>query len=85
MFKTLFQLRIASVLVEAGGKLNGQIISLGLADKIYQFIAPKILGDKSAINAFEGRNIKEINEAIEFKLEKVMEFPPDILAVYNRN
>jgi len=82
LFKKLFDLKINSVLVEAGGKLNGEIVSLGLADKIYQFIAPKILADEQAKNAFEGRNIEDINQSLNFKIEQVKKFNPDILLIY---
>lgn len=82
LFKQLFELDIRSVLVEAGGKLNGELVSLGLVDKIYQFIAPKILGDEHGINAFEGRAINEISNALNFKFESIAYFSPDILVTY---
>lgn len=85
LFKTLFDLGIKSVLVEAGGKLNGELVSLGLADKVYQFIAPKILGDKEGINAFEGRDIQEISNTLNFKFESITDFKPDILVTYVGN
>lgn len=84
LFKKLFKLGIMSVLIEAGGKLNGELISLGLVDEIYQFIAPKILGDKNGINAFEGRDINEISNALNFNFESVVDFNPDILIVYKK-
>lgn len=84
IFNKLFDFGIRSVLVEAGGKLNGELISLGLADKIYQFIAPKILGDREGINAFEGRNTNKISDALNFKIENTYNFSPDILVVYSK-
>lgn len=78
----LFELGIRSVLIEAGGKLNGELISEGSVDKIYHFIAPKILGDKESINAFEGRNIDKISDTIDFQIENVYNFSPDVLIVY---
>lgn len=81
LFKKLFDLRIRSVLVEAGGKLNGELVSLGLADKIYQFIAPKILGDKKGLNAFEGRDIEDINGALTYSVDSVFNYEPDVLIV----
>lgn len=81
-FNKLFELGIKSVLVEAGGKLNGELVSQSLTDKIYHFIAPKILGDKEGINAFEGRNINKISDTIAFQIESVNNFSPDILIVY---
>lgn len=83
LFKKLFELGINSVLVEAGGKLNGELVSLGLADKIYQFIAPKILCDKHGINAFEGRTIKEISNTLNFRFQSIANFNPDILVIYS--
>lgn len=78
----LFELGIKSVLIEAGGKLNGELVSAGLVDKIYHFIAPKILGDKEGINAFEGRNIDKISDTLDFQIESISDFSPDILIVY---
>lgn len=82
LFEKLFELGIKSILIEAGGKLNGEIISLGLADKIYQFIAPKILGDETGLNAFEGRDIDAISKTINFEIENTKSFNPDILVTY---
>lgn len=85
LFRKLFEMKISSILVEAGGKLNGELISLGLADKVYHFVAPKILGDEKGINAFEGRDIKEISNALNFKFESIADFKPDLLITYSRN
>lgn len=82
LFKKLFELKIMSVLIEAGGKLNGEAISLGLVDKIYHFVAPKILGDKEGINAFEGHSVLDINDSINFEIEEIKAFSPDYLVVY---
>lgn len=82
IFNKLFELGIRSVLVEAGGTLNGELVSKGLANKIYHFIAPKILGDKDGINAFEGRDISKISDTIDFQIENIYNFAPDILVVY---
>lgn len=85
LFEKLFELGIMNILIEAGGKLNGALVSLGLVDKIYQFIAPKVLGDKNGINAFEGRNIIEISNTINFKVVDIADFKPDFLVIYKTN
>lgn len=85
LFKKLFELGIMSVLVEAGGKLNGEIVSLWLADKIYQFIAPKILGDGHGKNAFEGRDVGDIKDCLNFEIEQVQKFAPDVLFIYKKS
>lgn len=82
LFRKLFELNIYSVLVEAGGKLNGELISNGLADKIYHFIAPKIIADKNAKNAFEGCDITEVSSAFNYEIENTADFKPDILITY---
>lgn len=84
LFKKLYESGIYSILIEAGGKLNGEVISLDLTDKIYQFIAPKILCDNTGISAFDGRNIKKINETINYKITEYKAFPPDILITYKK-
>lgn len=82
LFKELYKLGVMSVLVEAGGKLNGELVSLGLVDKIYHFIAPKILGDNSGLSAFSGLDIKKISNALHFNFAVIADFKPDILVVY---
>src|SRR5574344_1956616 len=82
IFDKLYEKGIRSVLIEAGGKLNGEAVSKGLVDKVYHFIAPKILGDETGKNAFEGRNIEKINNSLEFKIERIVDCYPDIMVVY---
>lgn len=80
----LYKEGVSSILIEAGGKLNGEVVSEGLADKIYQFIAPKLTADKDAINAFEGRSIKKISDTLNFEVEGITDYNPDFLVVYYR-
>ncbi|MCQ2788922.1 MAG: bifunctional diaminohydroxyphosphoribosylaminopyrimidine deaminase/5-amino-6-(5-phosphoribosylamino)uracil reductase RibD [bacterium] len=82
LLSALYKKGINSVLVEAGGKLNGSFLKLGLVDKIYQFIAPKVLGDKTGINAFEGLDTKKINNSKNFKFTEIVDYNPDILVIY---
>lgn len=84
LFKELYSLGVYSVLVEAGGILNGEFVSQGFVDKIYQFIAPKILGDSEGKNVFEGRNIIEISDTLNYKFESIADFNPDVLVVYSK-
>lgn len=77
-----FRLGIYSVLVEAGGKLNGSF--LPYIDKLYHFIAPKILGDNSGKSAFDGLSIDKISQCLNLKREEVKIFEPDIEIIYKR-
>lgn len=80
VLKKLFELKIMSVLVECGGTLNGSFIDY--ADKIYHFIAPKITSDNNCKSAFDGKNIFDINECLNFKIDDIKTFSPDILLTY---
>ncbi len=80
VFNKLYELNIMSVLVEAGGHLNGQVLSY--ADKVYHFMAPKILGDNSGRSCFDFRILTDITECYNFKIDSVEHFEPDILLTY---
>ncbi len=79
VLKKLYELGIMSVLIEAGGHLNGSFLEH--TDKIYQFIAPKIIGDNSALSAYDYREVKKISDAKTFNVRLIKEFPPDILLI----
>ena len=80
ILKRLYENKIMSVFAEAGGTLNGSMINY--ADKIYHFIAPKIIGDNSAKSAFDGKNIYDINDSLNFRFDEMKVFSPDILLTY---
>ena len=80
----LFERKIMSIFVEAGGTFNGSMVETGLVDKIYHFVAPKILGDNSGKSSFDGRNITEINDCINYKVQKVEQLEEDILITYKK-
>ena len=82
ILNSLFELKIMSIFVEAGGKLNGEF--LPYVDKLYHFIAPKIMGDNSGKSCFYGQYIDKISKCANFKLENFEVYPPDILTVYSK-
>lgn len=79
----LYELGIMSVLVESGGKLNGTMLKY--TDKIYNFFAPKIVGDNSAKSSFDYRQVFDINESERFTFTDVVKFPPDVLLILHKN
>ena len=85
LFEKLYTLGFRSVFVEAGGTLNGQLIEQDLVDKIYQFIAPKIVGDNQAKSAYSGRNIEDINASKNYTIQSIEKYEPDILITLKRN
>lgn len=79
LFEKLFERKIMSIFVEAGGILNGELIEQNLADKIYQFIAPKIIGDNEAKSAYSGRNVEKLDLARDFEIKSIEKLDTDIL------
>lgn len=69
MLKILYDMEVTSILIEGGGEVNHSFIHQGLIDKIYTFIAPKILGGNDGIPSFKGEGIKSMQEI--FKLKKI--------------
>lgn len=76
----LYNLGIMSVLVEAGGRLNNSF--LPYVDRLYHFIAPKILGDNNGKSCFYGKEVEKISNCTNLNFESVELFPPDILVNY---
>ena len=84
VFKKLFDAGISSIFVEAGSKLNGEIIKQNLADEIIQFTAPKILNDNTGISCFDGDKQTLISSAKCFRLAELKQITPDFYARYVR-
>lgn len=78
----LYELKIMSVLIEAGGMVNNAF--LPHIDKLYHFIAPKILGDNNGKSCFYGNAIEKISECTELKFEQFQSYPPDVLITYTK-
>lgn len=83
ILKDLYEKGIMSVLVEAGGTLNGSF--LPYCDKIYNFIAPKILADDSAKSSFSGHTATCINDAYQFRFVDIKRFESDMLCILKKN
>ncbi len=82
ILKELYTSGIKSIFVEAGGKLCGEFVKENLVDKVYHFIAPKILNDNSGRSCFDGDNILKINDSKNFKLIDTKKLNSDILLTY---
>ncbi|MDD3374652.1 MAG: bifunctional diaminohydroxyphosphoribosylaminopyrimidine deaminase/5-amino-6-(5-phosphoribosylamino)uracil reductase RibD [Candidatus Omnitrophica bacterium] len=63
-FKILAGHEITSILVEGGATIVGSVLKQGLADKMWIFIAPKIIGDQEAKSAITGLGIKNVNRSL---------------------
>ena len=84
LLSDLYSKGICSIFVECGGTLAGALVRDGLADEVYQFIAPKILNDNSALSCFNGDKIGKISLCRNFEIYKVKQIGPDVLIKYKR-
>ena len=82
ILKKSFELGIMSIFVEAGGGVNNSF--LPYSDKLYHFIAPKVLGDNNGKSCFYGETCDFISDCTNLKFESVKKFPPDILITYSK-
>ncbi|WP_425061027.1 Riboflavin biosynthesis protein RibD [Sporomusa carbonis] len=63
LFKILGERRITSILIEGGAAINASALAANLVDKVYCFIAPKIIGGKTAPGPVAGVGIPTIDQA----------------------
>ena len=79
LMKELGKRKIDSLLVEGGGTINYSLLSLGLADEYYGFIAPKMVGGRCAPTPIGGRGIELMKDAVELEEVRVSRCGADIL------
>ncbi len=71
-FKALAKREITSILIEGGASINGSVLEENLVDKIYWFIAPKIIGGQGALGPVGGQGVTDVNHAHLFE-DMIME------------
>ena len=77
----LGQQNICSILVEGGATLSGSFVAKKLVDKVYFFIAPKIIGGKEAKTPVAGTGILNLQEALTLKDIPIEKLEEDILTI----
>lgn len=77
----LGQQNICSILVEGGATLSGSFVAKKLVDKVYFFIAPKIVGGKEAKTPVAGTGILNLQEALAPKDIQIEKLEEDILII----
>lgn len=62
--RKLGELKIGSILLEGGGRLNGSMLNAGCVDKLVLFYAPKIIGGLTAPGNIVFNGFERMNDAI---------------------
>lgn len=79
LFRQLGTKGINSILVEGGSEVNYSIIHNQLADEVFFFIAPKVVGGKSAPGPIGGKGIDTMDMAEELYIKDVVRIGDDIM------
>ena len=79
LLKVLGKRNITSVLVEGGGTLLGSLFDLGLVDKVVAFVAPTIIGGKTAPGPVAGTGVERMADAAHLHRVKVMPLGRDVV------
>ena len=81
LLATLGQRGIVRLLVEGGGTLLGSLFDQNLVDKVFAFIAPRIVGGQRAPSPVEGRGISILAEAISLQHATMESIGEDFLVI----
>lgn len=79
----LYKKGICSILAEAGSQINSAFLKNNLVDKIYHFIAPKILGDDEALSCFSGFDVNDINNCVKVIINDIQKIDVDVIITYS--
>lgn len=79
LLQMLGEREICSVFVEGGGSVNFSLLEAGLVDKVYAFIAPKLVGGREALTPVEGEGFASLGECVALTDVHVEELAGDIL------
>lgn len=78
LFHRLGERQIDSVLVEGGGTLHGSLLLTGLVNRVYAYVAPKLVGGKEAKSPVEGIGFATMREAEVLNEIEIIPFGEDI-------
>lgn len=78
LFEWLGKEKIDSVLVEGGGTIHGSLLESGLVNRVYAYIAPKLIGGKDAKSPVEGNGLPNMSEAKELLDVEILSLGQDI-------
>lgn len=78
LLKELGARKIDSVLIEGGGTLHGTVLKSGIVQKIYCYVAPKLVGGKEAKSPVEGDGFSLMKDALAVADVEILKLGNDI-------
>lgn len=79
LMKKLGEMEMDSVLIEGGSEINASAIEQNIVDKVIFFIAPKIIGGRTAKSPIGGRGMPFVDMSYHLKEVTVNRIGPDIM------
>ena len=83
LMEYLAKRQISSVLIEGGGELNFSALKSGIVDHVCAYIAPKLLGGRTAQSPVGGLGADSPDNAAQLKNRKITQLGDDILLEYD--
>lgn len=78
LMKQLGERGIDSVLLEGGGTLNASALKENLVQRVYAFIAPKLVAGAKAKSPIEGSGVSRMKDAVKLNDVEVTKFDGDL-------
>lgn len=79
LLKELGAMGIDSVLVEGGGNIHGTFLEEGLVNKVYAYIAPKLIGGADSKTPVAGKGLENMRDAWTLKNMEIEKIGEDLL------
>jgi len=81
LLQRLGEKEISSILVEGGTQTLSSFFQAKLVNKVYSYIAPKIIGDNAAYAPLSGFNINKISQSLKLNIRQTKKLGDDLLAI----
>ncbi len=82
LLKSLYQIKIKTILLEGGGTLNWEFVNQGLVDEIIVAVTPYLVGGKDAKTLLEGNGFSKISKSLKLKLIKIKRQHNEVILHY---
>lgn len=81
LMEVLANRNITGVLIEGGAQVAAAFLEAKLVDKLYWFMAPKIVGGQAALGAVSGKGRVQLKDAWQFAIHETKSLGDDLLLV----
>jgi diaminohydroxyphosphoribosylaminopyrimidine deaminase / 5-amino-6-(5-phosphoribosylamino)uracil reductase len=79
LMEQLGVMQVTSILLEGGGELHSSALRAGIVDKVWYFLAPKLIGGRAAPPAIGGEGFARLEEAVRLERMQVRQLDDDLL------